>query len=218
VEHFVGYLIIGLGLTLTTAAVVWRYIQWKNKIPKYFHRGVGVRFQNNVVVPWPHLEDAIDSIDEAMKQHPELANKVVNHLDFWIEVVPYHEEVITPSITSGYLNLEGTRSVPKPKTAEAAKTVTKVTGSLKHERFLPITKQKTIIVVRQLRQGPREDDALALSTGTTKPAGSSALFHEYAQHVVPTWIFGDSNAQHKRTDMKAFEEDIKKSYNRRRTA
>lgn len=205
-EHLIGYIIIALSIVLTSIFLFIKWRAWKRYQPTWTHRGIGVIYQEDAVGNWVSKE-LINAIIEVGNTTAYKRN-----LNFWIEVVPYHREVQTPTVPTGYLKKDG-RMAGKPKSILEAKEIQKVMGSIKTARFLPITKLHHVAVVVQSRVGlTKEEIRMGIGDGVMQDVGDSAIFHEVAQHLLPGMSGEGVNANHSREDLKTLQARMETVY------
>lgn len=161
-EHLVGYIIIALSVTLTSVFTLLHWFAWKRCWDVSEYGGVLVRFAHGSVatpVLGHELVRANEAIRDIIKLHwpdnPEL-------LDYRVEVVP--------------LGFVRTPTVPFGKLPDG----TAVGGSIRTERFLPITKKHHVAVVVDQRTG-------------------AFIAHEVLAHIVYFRLKGNFNTHDPKT-------------------
>jgi|SRR3990167_148741 len=206
----IGHLVLGITALAVVLGALLFARQVLSRRPDKRYRGIGIRYLPNSSQPWSDLERCLDAIIYVVSADPKLLPARDALTNFDVEVVPYEGLVATISTPTGYVSLDGRNSLAKPATPESEAVTSKIAGSVRYERPHPFSRMRTTVVVRQLREGDtRLDDLKASGNGAIHPATKSALFHEFAEHVVPFVLSADWNAGHKRTDTRIVHEACK---------
>lgn len=205
-DHTVGYTIITLSVVCSAIPLFIKWIRWKRYLPTYYHRGIGVTYQENTVRCWLGIEEAINAVVEIGK-----TTQYKDYLDFWIEVIPYHGRIRNKTVQTGFIK-DG-QNVEAPRTEVEAESVQKVMGSITTARFLPITKIYYVIQVIQIKDGPSKARIrLGIGNGPIQDAGQSAIFHEICQHMFPSRHGEGVNYDHSKDYLQAMEDRMHNLY------
>jgi hypothetical protein len=140
---------------------------------------VGVRWFTNLPT-WPGLERAVLAIEHVLYlRYGAETVKKKNLMGFWIDVYEKNEPM--PSA----LGFAGRR---RGNT---------ITGAIERVSFYMGFSRRFVLQVRQLHKiKTKLPDGSTWQEGELLDAGSSALFHEVAEHYVPLMLKGNINAQH----------------------
>jgi len=198
-----GVIIASLTAAALLGAVLLAWWRARRILPQVYHRGVGIKYREDTLDPWPGLEQVIDALIDTI-----MTGRLARHDQirrFWIEVVPYHREVTSHSVQTGYLRAG--RHVPKPRSEEDARSLTKVTGTVDTVRVHPFAKLIYVIRVLQMREHDDPIDMrLGLGEGPIADASVSAIWHEHAQHLVPRVLGFGWNPAHNLIEMTDLED------------
>ena len=142
-------------------------------------RKVGVRWLSGFE-EWAGLEQAVLAIEHVLilRYGAEVVKKK-KLLDFWIDVYPKNTLIRTGTNPTGKL---------------LGKNVNGAVERLAF--FFGLYEQHVILVMQQHRLRTKMQNGETWQEGELLDAGTSALFHEVAEHYVPLRLKGDINARH----------------------
>lgn len=216
--HYIGLLIILLSVGCVMAVLIVRWKVWVSCKPKHWYGEIGIIWQEGADKKWDGLEETIDAILDIV---PEIPNITESHEDvlsrFWIEVVPYNGLVTSKNCPSGYIEeTTSGRNIPVPKPATYTGAVARRIGTTEGMSFLPFTRRHFVIRVMQTRSGDTaEKQFWAIGIGSIRPAGESAIIHEFAEHLVPFVMTEHWNPLHLRHDLIGLSTIIQDNYQQR---
>ena len=142
-------------------------------------RKVGVRWLTESQ-EWAGLEQAILAIEHVLilRYGAEVVKKK-QLLDFWIDVYPRNTLIRTGTNPTGKM---------------LGKNVNGAVERLAF--FFGLVEQHVILVMQQHRLRSKMQNGETWQEGELLDAGTSALFHEVAEHYVPLRLKNDINARH----------------------
>lgn len=186
---------------LLSVFALWAWVaierhRWEKREPQEYYRGVGIRYLEDSVRPWPGLFLAIDACwSFLLNLYPEHAEAVMH--DLWIEVVPYSGLCKSSMTPTGFV--KHTRTVAHEERKLRYVTWERSRGTYrKKEAYLGFFEPHRVIVVRQLRKGDtEEEDRTGIGKGDIRPAGETlAFFHLMAAHIMHEKLYGHWNDSH----------------------
>lgn len=154
---------------VASAALLYRKVQRDR--PHVFVHGIGVKFLPGADESIKGVSEACQALREVMREYWPTELPRPPHI--WIEF--YNRDALITSVTAKNGFILGPDGRKK-----------QITGTTDEYRSTPIS---GIVYVVKVRQMYTTNDVL-------KPAISTALFHEVAEHCVPLMLTGNANFNH----------------------
>lgn len=183
-----AYLILGITLLAFVGCVAYMFAQAWRQHPRTFYAGIGIKFVNGADESQKGIIEACEVLTTLLHEYyPDHADKLLKHL--WIEFHGKEAVITSASIPDGRLYaLDGEPRGLLMGTCDAIRP----------------TMFSSVIYVAKVRQIYTKD-------GSLRTAGTTALFHEVVEHILPFVLTSDWNSAHAE-QWKPLEKEMMKQY------